>query len=106
MAACNPDVISLCHTVDMVEGINRAGKNFAYQGNMDAGVLFGSKDVIEQRVHETIRSAQQAGVRHVMNLGHGIQQVRDFELFRINISNKALLQECAPHILELILIHF
>ena len=47
MAACNPDIISLCHTVDMTEGIQRAGKQFAYQGNMDAGVLFGSKESIE-----------------------------------------------------------
>lgn len=31
MAACNPDVISLCHTVDMKEGIQRAGTQFAYQ---------------------------------------------------------------------------
>lgn len=37
---------------------------------MDPGVLFGSKDVIEQRIIETVRSAQ--GTRHVMNLGHGV----------------------------------
>jgi uroporphyrinogen-III decarboxylase len=40
------------------------------QGNMDPGVLFGSKDVIEQRVLDTVRAAQ--GTRHVMNLGHGV----------------------------------
>lgn len=74
MAGCNPDVISLCHTVDLVEGIQRAGSNFAYQGNMDAGVLFGSKEAIEKRVKETIFAAKAAGVRHVMNLGHGVQQ--------------------------------
>ena len=74
MAQCDPDVISLCHTVDMSEGINRAGKQFAFQGNMDAGVLFGSKDTITQRVMETIKTAEDEGVRHIMNLGHGIQQ--------------------------------
>lgn len=75
MAGCNPDVISLCHTVDLVEGIQRAGgSRFAYQGNMDAGVLFGSKEAIEKRVKETIFAARDAGVRHVMNLGHGVQQ--------------------------------
>lgn len=74
MAECDPDVISLCHTVDMSEGINRAGKKFAYQGNMDAGVLFGSKDFITERVLETIKTAEDEGVRHIMNLGHGIQQ--------------------------------
>jgi uroporphyrinogen decarboxylase len=74
MAACNPDIISLCHTVDLTEGIHRAGKQFAYQGNMDAGVLFGSKESIERRIIETAASAKAAGVRHIMNLGHGIQQ--------------------------------
>jgi hypothetical protein len=31
MAAAKPDVISLCHTVDLKEGVARAGKEFAYQ---------------------------------------------------------------------------
>lgn len=31
MAACNPDIISLCNTVDMTEGIQRCGTNFAFQ---------------------------------------------------------------------------
>lgn len=74
MAACNPEIISLCHTVDMTEGIERAGRHFAYQGNMDAGVLFGSKDAIERRVLETVDAARAASVRHIMNLGHGVQQ--------------------------------
>lgn len=74
MAACNPDIISLCHTVDLAEGVQRAGKQFAYQGNMDAGVLFGSKAAIERRVVETAVAAREAGVRHIMNLGHGVQQ--------------------------------
>lgn len=40
------------------------------QGNMDPGVLFGSKDVIEQRIIDTVKKAQ--GSRHIMNLGHGV----------------------------------
>jgi uroporphyrinogen decarboxylase len=108
MAACDPDIISLCHTVDLNEGVQRAGQKFAYQvrvstadnwftpsrrkvlnlsirdsmlsicalqGNMDAGTLFGSKELITARIHETVNAAQKAGVRHIMNLGHGIQQV-------------------------------
>lgn len=42
------------------------------QGNMDPGVLFGSKDAIEARVMDTIRRARSQGVRHIMNLGHGV----------------------------------
>ena len=118
MAKCDPDVISLCHTVDFSEGVKRAGGDkFAYQGNMDAGVLFGDKEHITKRVLETIKTAEDEGVRydfgfdvcflrsparplarsparplsrslprpltdrsvfadrrHIMNLGHGIQQ--------------------------------
>lgn len=40
------------------------------QGNMDPGVLFGSKDTITQRILETVKSAE--GTRHIMNLGHGV----------------------------------
>jgi uroporphyrinogen decarboxylase len=40
------------------------------QGNMDPGVLFGSKETITQRVIDTVRKAQ--GSRHIMNLGHGV----------------------------------
>lgn len=74
MAACGPDVISLCHTVDMAEGIARAGTQFAYQGNMDPGMLFGSKEMIEKRTVDTARVARDAGIRHIVNLGHGVMQ--------------------------------
>lgn len=39
---------------------------------MDPGVLFGDKEVIQNRVLDTIRRAKAQGVRHVMNLGHGV----------------------------------
>ena len=70
MAACAPDVISVDQRVDMGDARARIGPGFAVQGNMDPGVLFGAKDTIEQRVIETVRSAQ--GARHIMNLGHGV----------------------------------
>lgn len=70
MAKCNVEVISIDGSVDMRDAIQRIGPNFAVQGNMDPGVLFGSKDTITQRVKETVRSAE--GTRHVMNLGHGV----------------------------------
>jgi hypothetical protein len=37
MAAAKPDVISLCHTVDLAEGVARAGKEFAYQARARGG---------------------------------------------------------------------
>lgn len=45
MAACNPDIISIDQSVDIVDGIKRVGDKFAVQGNMDPGVLFGSHKV-------------------------------------------------------------
>ena len=72
------DIISLCHTVDMKEGIQRAGTQFAYQGNMDSGVLFGSQETITQRVRQNTKEAREMGVRHVLNLGHGIMQVGEW----------------------------
>jgi len=72
MAAANPDIISIDQSVDIVDGIKRVGSGFAIQGNMDPGVLFGSKDVIEARVMDTIKRAKAQGVRHIMNLGHGV----------------------------------
>lgn len=74
MAAVGPDILSLCHTVDLNEAVERAGPQFAYQGNMDSGVLFGSKEVITQRVQQNAQQARDAGVRHIMNLGHGVMQ--------------------------------
>lgn len=72
MAACKPDVISLDYTVDMVDGINRIGKEFAVQGNLDPGMLFGSKEVIEKRIIDLVKQTKAEGVRHVLNLGHGV----------------------------------
>lgn len=42
------------------------------QGNLDPGLLFGTKDIIEERVIDLVRKTQAEGVRHVMNLGHGV----------------------------------
>jgi uroporphyrinogen decarboxylase len=40
------------------------------QGNLDPGVLFGSREFIRDRVLDTIRKAGNQG--HILNLGHGI----------------------------------
>jgi uroporphyrinogen decarboxylase len=42
----------------------------AVQGNIDPGVLFGSKQVIRDRILDTVRKAGNRG--HILNLGHGI----------------------------------
>lgn len=65
------DVVSLDWTVDMAEGRKRLGSNIAVQGNVDPGVLFGSKEFISKRIFDTVQKAGNSG--HVLNLGHGIK---------------------------------
>eukprot|EP00262_Sarcandra_glabra_P005264 TRINITY_DN1667_c0_g1_i1.p1 TRINITY_DN1667_c0_g1~~TRINITY_DN1667_c0_g1_i1.p1 ORF type:complete len:398 (-),score=63.66 TRINITY_DN1667_c0_g1_i1:73-1266(-) len=64
------DVISLDWTVDMAEGRRRLGFDVAVQGNVDPGVLFGSKEFITKRIHDTVKKAGNG--KHILNLGHGI----------------------------------
>lgn len=64
------DVVSLDWTVDMAEGRRRLGSNIPVQGNVDPGVLFGSKDFITARINDTVKKAGRG--RHILNLGHGI----------------------------------
>ncbi|KAL0916206.1 hypothetical protein M5K25_013698 [Dendrobium thyrsiflorum] len=64
------DVVSLDWTVDMWEGRRRLGLDVAVQGNIDPGVLFGSKEFITKRIHDTIKKA--GSDKHILNLGHGI----------------------------------
>ncbi|KAF5194091.1 Uroporphyrinogen decarboxylase [Thalictrum thalictroides] len=64
------DVVSLDWTVDIAEGRRRLGPNVAIQGNIDPGVLFGSKEFITNRIHDTVKKAGKG--KHILNLGHGI----------------------------------
>lgn len=43
-----------------------------FQGNLDPGMLFGSKEVIEKRIVDLVKQTKAEGVRHVVNLGHGV----------------------------------
>ena len=42
------------------------------QGNIDPGILFGSKEAIESRIIDTVRAVKSQGVPHIINLGHGV----------------------------------
>ncbi|KAK9114141.1 hypothetical protein Syun_020938 [Stephania yunnanensis] len=64
------DVVSLDWTVDMADGRRRLGPSVAVQGNVDPGVLFGSKEFITNRIMDTVRKAGSG--KHILNLGHGI----------------------------------
>ncbi|MEC4811999.1 MAG: uroporphyrinogen decarboxylase [Scytonema sp. PMC 1069.18] len=70
MAQSGADVITVDWTVDMADARERLGKHMKVQGNLDPGVLFGSKDFIRDRIIDTVRKAGDRG--HILNLGHGV----------------------------------
>jgi uroporphyrinogen decarboxylase len=72
MAKSGADIISVDWTVDMAEARARLGKDIKVQGNLDPGVLFGSKEFIRDRILDTVRKAGKQG--HILNLGHGVLQ--------------------------------
>jgi len=71
MAETGADVIGLDWRQPIEEGWRAVGHSHAVQGNLDPITLFAPLEVLEQRVHEVLRSA---GGRpgHIFNLGHGI----------------------------------
>jgi uroporphyrinogen decarboxylase len=70
MGQTGVDIVSVDWTVDMADARRRLGPDMVVQGNVDPGILFGSKDVIRDRIHDTVRKAGNRG--HILNLGHGI----------------------------------
>jgi uroporphyrinogen decarboxylase len=70
MARTGVACISVDWTVDMAEARQRIGDAQAVQGNMDPAALFGPKDFITARIHDTIKKAGHHN--HIMNLGHGV----------------------------------
>ena len=70
MAKTGIDIISLDWTVDIKEACVRIPEGIGIQGNVDPGILFGSKESITQRIDETFAKAR--GKKYILNLGHGI----------------------------------
>ncbi|MGB3636900.1 MAG: uroporphyrinogen decarboxylase family protein, partial [Rivularia sp. (in: cyanobacteria)] len=70
MSQSGADIVNVDWTVDMADARRRLGKQMKVQGNLDPGVLFGSKEFIRDRIHDTVRKAGNWG--HILNLGHGV----------------------------------
>jgi len=70
MAKTGIDIISLDWTVDIKEASLRIPNNIGIQGNVDPGILFGSKESIKNRIDETFSKALDR--KYILNLGHGI----------------------------------
>jgi uroporphyrinogen decarboxylase len=72
MGQSGVDIVSVDWTVDMAEARKRLGYQVGVQGNIDPCVLFGSQNMIRDRIMDTVRKAGKD--RHILNLGHGILQ--------------------------------
>ncbi len=70
MGESGVDIVSVDWTMDMADARRRLGPDIAVQGNVDPAVLFGSKQLIRDRILDTIKKAGNSG--HILNLGHGI----------------------------------
>lgn len=70
MGQCGADIVTVDWSIDMADARARLGKQVKVQGNLDPGVLFGSKPFIRDRILDTVRKAGNYG--HILNLGHGV----------------------------------
>lgn len=71
MAESGVDIVSLDWTVNIGVARQRLGE-IGVQGNIDPCVLFGTKELIRDRILETLHKARNR--KHILNLGHGILQ--------------------------------
>jgi uroporphyrinogen decarboxylase len=70
MGQTGADFISVDWTVDILDAKRRLGPDLGIQGNIDPGLLFGTKEIIRSRIIDTVKKAGNTG--HILNLGHGI----------------------------------
>ena len=65
------DVIGLDWRIDIADAVNTLGAGCSVQGNLDPCILFGTRDLIRERVSHILKGAKNAR-SHIFNLGHGI----------------------------------
>lgn len=65
------DVFGIDWRIEISDAIDALGGDAIVQGNLDPCVLFGTRDLIRERVKQILKSAERAK-GHIFNLGHGI----------------------------------
>jgi uroporphyrinogen decarboxylase len=65
------DVLGIDWRITMQDVLSAVGSDVAVQGNLDPVTLFGTKELIRDRVSKVLEGARGAK-GHVFNLGHGI----------------------------------
>ncbi|MBZ0156294.1 MAG: uroporphyrinogen decarboxylase [Alphaproteobacteria bacterium] len=64
-------VVGLDWRITLVDALGALGSDVAVQGNLDPCILFGTKELIKERVAGILKGASGAK-GHIFNLGHGI----------------------------------
>lgn len=87
---CNSgyDVVSLDWLHDPEEAVKVANGRVTLQGNIDPGVMYGSKETITKKVEEMIKGFGGGKQQYIINFGHGTHPFMDPEQIRW------FLQEC------------
>ena len=65
------DALSIDWRVRMDTARSIVGPHKVLQGNVDRMVLYSSEQLIRNAVHDCMH---QAGERHILNLGHGVEK--------------------------------
>lgn len=65
------DVISVDWRIGIADAVTILGDKISIQGNLDPTTLFGTHDIIRERVSDILHGAAKAR-GHIFNLGHGI----------------------------------
>lgn len=75
------DAISLDWLYDPAEAVKVVnGRRITLQGNLDPGVIYGSKETITRKVEEMIKGFGGGKQNYIVNLGHGTQPFFDPEM--------------------------
>lgn len=74
------DVISLDSSWDPAEAVKVVGdRRVTLQGNLDPGVIYGSREMITKKVEEMIAGFGGGKQNYIINFGHGTQPMMDPE---------------------------
>ncbi len=71
VAKSGADIIALDWRIEISDAVNKLSGSVAIQGNLDPCILFGTDELIKERVSLILNGAKGAK-GHIFNLGHGI----------------------------------
>nr|WP_269329769.1 uroporphyrinogen decarboxylase [Kineosporia babensis] len=76
MGEAGADVVGVDFRVPLDVATERLGGDYAVQGNLDPATLFASREVLGERVRQTLEAGSKAP-GHIFNLGHGVPPEAD-----------------------------